>query len=160
MRLFVGLFLALSVFVFSCKKEKPLEKGQIRVTINGVRTLLSFNGKIVITNDTLAVVSANSGPQSHIFKNISLIFNRFAPGELNNTPDFPIRVIINYQEGLAQFSSHYQNNLIGEASAQVDEINTGEKFVKGKFRGFLRPISGSVETRNLKDGEFFVSISI
>lgn len=160
MRRIVGLLVAISIAAISCKKEKPLEKGQIRVTINGVKTLLSFNGKIVITNDTLAVISANSGPQSNIFKSISIIINRFGTGELNNTPDFPIRVIINYQEGLSQFSSHYQNNLIGEASAQVDEINTGEKYVKGKFKGYLRPISNSVETRNLKDGEFFVTISI
>lgn len=160
MRLLTGLFLALSVFFFSCKKDKPLEKGQIKVTINGQNTLLSFNGKIVITNDTIAVVSANSGPQSTVFKSITLLLNRFGAGDLNNTPEYPIRVIISYQEGTAQFSSHYLSNLIGEAFAQVEEINTAEKFVKGKFQGFLKPINGSAETRNLKDGAFFVAISL
>ncbi|MCS6980270.1 MAG: hypothetical protein NZM15_09235 [Flavobacteriales bacterium] len=144
---------------WGCKKEKPLEKGQMKMKINGKSIRLTFGGQITIVQDTIATATANSGPQGP-FKRMTLQFNRFGTGELNNTPEYPIRTIMTYQESNATFSSHYLNNLIGEASATVEEINTGERFVKGKFKGYLRGLTGSLETRNIEDGEFFLAISL
>lgn len=151
----VGFFL----FAFACKKQGPLQKGQMRMEVNGESVLLAFNGKITIVNDTDATMSAQSGPKDKVFRLLTTRIRRFGSGELLNSPEYPIRVIMELKEDNFIFSSHYLNNLIGEAKVVVEEINMGEKFVKGKFEAYLRGLVGTLETRNIKDGEFFLAIS-
>lgn len=127
--------------------------------VNGESVLLAFNGKITILNDTDATINAQSGPKDKIFRMLTVRIRRFGSGELLNSPEYPIRVIMELKEGNFIFSSHYLNNLIGEAKVVVEEINMGEKFVKGKFEAYLRGLVGTLETRNIKKGEFFLAIS-
>jgi len=155
-------FILIPIFLLfsTCKKEAPLAKGQMRVTVDGQKILLGFNGKVTVGSDTVARFFAANSPSDKLFRMMTISVKSFSgPTEYTNADFYPNRVIIQYTEGNASFSSHYLGNPLGEAKITVKEWNQGERTAKGEFSGILKGIYGNLNHRKLEDGEFFLSIS-